>query len=174
MPENGRKRNVFLTFPSTYWVVIIMEFFERAAFFGMNAMLADYFLEQKIGTESQYGLIRTVLFVILYLLPVFSGALAEKWGYKRVLTVAFVLMTVGYLGAGEFTDYGFFFAAMVVLALGGGFFKPIISGTVARSTDETNSSLGFGIYYWIMRYCQKLCMKIFTERIPLAFITPRF
>jgi dipeptide/tripeptide permease len=34
------------------------------------------------------------------------------------------------------------------MTIGAGFFKPIISGTIARTTDEKNSSLGFGIYYW--------------------------
>jgi dipeptide/tripeptide permease len=34
------------------------------------------------------------------------------------------------------------------MAIGAGFFKPLISGTIARSTDESNSGLGFGIFYW--------------------------
>jgi len=34
------------------------------------------------------------------------------------------------------------------MAIGAGTFKPIISGTIARTTNESNSSLGFGIYYW--------------------------
>ena len=37
---------------------------------------------------------------------------------------------------------------MILVALGAGFFKPMISGTIARVTDESNSSLGFGIFYW--------------------------
>ncbi len=40
------------------------------------------------------------------------------------------------------------FLSLVLMAVGAGFFKPIISGTIARVTDESNSSLGFGIYYW--------------------------
>jgi len=34
------------------------------------------------------------------------------------------------------------------MATGSGLFKPIISGTIARSTNESNSGFGFGIYYW--------------------------
>ena len=34
------------------------------------------------------------------------------------------------------------------MGLGAGTFKPIISGTIARVTDESNSTLGFGIFYW--------------------------
>jgi len=36
------------------------------------------------------------------------------------------------------------------MVIGAGFFKPIISGTIARTTDESNSSLGFGIFYWVI------------------------
>ena len=36
------------------------------------------------------------------------------------------------------------------MATGSGLFKPIISGTIARTTDESNSALGFGIYYWMI------------------------
>jgi dipeptide/tripeptide permease len=34
------------------------------------------------------------------------------------------------------------------MVTGAGFFKPVISGTIARSTDKSNSGLGFGIFYW--------------------------
>jgi proton-dependent oligopeptide transporter, POT family len=42
------------------------------------------------------------------------------------------------------------FLALLVMATGSGLFKPIISGTIARTTDESNSALGFGIYYWMI------------------------
>jgi dipeptide/tripeptide permease len=34
------------------------------------------------------------------------------------------------------------------MVTGAGFFKPIISGTIARTTNESNSTVGFGIFYW--------------------------
>ncbi len=46
--------------------------------------------------------------------------------------------------------YGAVFASLLVMATGSGLFKPIISGTVARSTTEQNSGFGFGIYYWMI------------------------
>jgi dipeptide/tripeptide permease len=36
------------------------------------------------------------------------------------------------------------------MATGAGLFKPIISGTLARTTNEQNSGFGFGIYYWMI------------------------
>jgi len=40
------------------------------------------------------------------------------------------------------------FASLIVMAVGAGAFKPMISGTIARETNEGNSTLGFGIFYW--------------------------
>ncbi len=36
------------------------------------------------------------------------------------------------------------------MATASGLFKPIISGTIARSTNESNSGFGFGVYYWMI------------------------
>jgi dipeptide/tripeptide permease len=40
------------------------------------------------------------------------------------------------------------FISLLLMVTGAGFFKPLISGTIARETDESNSTLGFGIFYW--------------------------
>jgi proton-dependent oligopeptide transporter, POT family len=138
---------ILKSMPRTYWIVIIMEFFERAAYYGMMAFLASYFVDH-IGSHIQWGIMRPVLFWLLYIIPLFSGALAEKEGYKKILGIAFILMVIAYVGAGFATSYLVFFLFMVILGVGGGLFKPVISGTVARSTDERSSQLGFGVYYW--------------------------
>jgi len=135
------------SFPRTYWVVIVMEFFERTAFYGMMAFLADYFVEH-VGSHTQWGIMRPVLFWLLYIIPLFSGAMAEKVGYKKILSVAFVLMALAYFLAGYAVTFLPFLLTMVLLGVGGGLFKPVISGTIARSTDKSNSTMGFGIYYW--------------------------
>jgi len=46
------------------------------------------------------------------------------------------------------TDYSGVFFALVIMGLGAGTFKPVVSGTIAKVTDESNSTLGFGIFYW--------------------------
>ena len=46
MEQTTPRKSALASFPATYWIVIIMEFFERSAFFGMNAMLADYFVQE--------------------------------------------------------------------------------------------------------------------------------
>lgn len=130
-----------------------MEFFERGAYYGVLSILSVYM----VLTQSEGGLgfsregasaILGVIQPLLYFLPLFSGAIADKFGYRKVLMAAFMLLIIGYFFAGYLHSYGMVFASLIVMAVGAGFFKPVISGTVAHSTNEANSTLGFGVFYW--------------------------
>jgi dipeptide/tripeptide permease len=85
---------------------------------------------------------------MLYLLPILSGALAERFGYRRMLMIAFTLLATGYALIPMATGETAVFAALVVMALGAGTFKPIPSGSIARITTPSNSTQAFGIFYW--------------------------
>lgn len=142
-------------FPSTFWVANGMELFERAAYYGMNSVLAVYLAgrveEGGLGfREQSVGFLQSIVYAATYVFPILGGALADRYGYRRMLLVAFSLLAAGYFAAGQVSSYALVFLALLVMATGSGLFKPIISGTVARTTDETNSALGFGIYYWMI------------------------
>ena len=59
-------------------------------------------------------------------------------------------MAVGYYLMGEVNTYWSMYMVFLFAAIGGGFFKPVINGTVARNTDDTTSTLGFGIFYMMV------------------------
>ncbi|MCP4157963.1 MAG: MFS transporter, partial [bacterium] len=61
---------------------------------------------------------------------------------------AFALLGGGYFLTAQMTTYSAVFAALVIMGIGAGTFKPIISGTIAKITDESNSTQAFGIFYW--------------------------
>ncbi len=143
------------SFPSTFWVANVMELFERAAYYGMNSVLAVYLAgsvaEGGLGfREQSVGFLQSIVYAATYVLPILGGALADRYGYRRMLLVAFSLLAAGYFAAGHVSSYGLVFLALLVMATGSGLFKPIISGTIARTTDESNSAFGFGIYYWMI------------------------
>jgi len=130
-----------------------MEFFERGSYYGVMSVLSVYLVltpsEGGLGfTKESVGLIKSTITPLLYFLPILSGAIGDRFGYRKVLFFAFFTMSLGYLFAGFSTTYATVFSSLVLVALGAGFFKPMISGTIARVTDDSNSSLGFGIYYW--------------------------
>lgn len=151
--ENTPKKKGLASFPRNFWTVIVMEFFERGSYYGVMSVLSVY-LVLDIGqgglgfSKESVGVIKSVITPLLYLLPILSGALADQFGYKKTLIFSFVVMSLGYLFTSFSTSYYLVFASLLLMVTGAGFFKPIISGSIARCTDESNSGLGFGIFYW--------------------------
>lgn len=135
-------------FATTFWLAIVFEFFERGAYYGMMSFLSVYLTEQLHFSKESVGLIKGTIQPLLYFLPILSGAIADRFGYRRTLLIAFSLLGGGYFLTSQVTSYTAVFLALVIMGLGAGIFKPIISSTIARTTDETTSSLGFGVYYW--------------------------
>src|SRR5512136_1436947 len=149
------KTNIVSDYPRTFWVANVMELFERAAYYGMNSILAGYLTlavaEGGLGFSTQaVGFLQGIVYACTYVIPILGGALAERYGYRRMLLVAFGLLATGYFAAGGMSAYALVFLALLVMATGAGLFKPIISGTIARTTDERTSAFGFGIYYWMI------------------------
>ena len=137
-------------FPRTYWVVIMFEFFERGSYYGMMSFLSVYLTNQLLFSKAEVGAIKGVIQPLLYFLPIFTGAIADKVGYRKTLLVAFSLLGLGYFLTSQVTEYTYVFGALLIMAVGAGTFKPVVSGTIAKVTDERTSSLGFGIFYWVI------------------------
>lgn len=153
MATEQNQKSGFKSFPGNFWTVIVMEFFERGSYYGVMSVLSIYLIlsptEGGLGFSKEgVGAIKSTITPLLYLLPILAGAIADRFGYRKVLMFAFAMMSAGYFFTSLSSSYGVVFLSLIVMAVGAGFFKPIISGTIARVTDENNSSLGFGIYYW--------------------------
>ncbi len=151
------KPSVLASFPRVFWVANVMELFERGAYYGMNSVLAVYLTDSidKGGlgfSEQSVGFLQSLIYACTYVIPILGGALADRYGYRRMLMFAFSFLAAGYFLAGEMTSYGAVFASLLIMATGSGLFKPIISGTIARSTNESNSGFGFGVYYWMINF----------------------
>jgi proton-dependent oligopeptide transporter, POT family len=153
MAEQLKSKQGFKSFPKNFWTVIVMEFFERGSYYGVMSVLSVYLIlstdQGGLGFSKEgVGVIKSTITPLLYFLPILAGAIADRFGYRRVLMFAFTLLSAGYFFTSLSTSYSIVFLSLIVMAVGAGFFKPIISGTIARVTDGANSSLGFGIYYW--------------------------
>jgi POT family proton-dependent oligopeptide transporter len=148
MDDNKKKKGVLISFPKTFWIANMMEFFERGAYYGLNSVLAVYLVDVLGFRQQEVGLLQGFVYALTYILPIFGGALGDRLGYRKILLVAFSLLTIGYFAAGNFDSYGLIFLFLLIMATGSGLFKPLITGTVARTTTKENSGFGFGVYYW--------------------------
>jgi dipeptide/tripeptide permease len=143
------------SFPKPFWIASVMELFERVAWYGMFAILAMYLVASKdvsgLGfTDAQGGTIIGTVTGTLYFLPLITGAIADRIGYKKSLVIAYVILAIGYFGLSYVNTYWGFFAVFMFLALGAAMFKPVASAIVTRNTDKSNSSMGFGIFYMMV------------------------
>jgi POT family proton-dependent oligopeptide transporter len=67
-----------------------------------------------------------------------------------VLILSFTAYVAGYYMVGTFQSFSMVFAVYIFLAVAGALFKPIISGTIAKTIDDKTSSVGFGIFYMMI------------------------
>ena len=143
---------VIKKFPRVFWVSNIMELFERWAWYGFYNAFALYLTLSKdtgaLGfSQVQKGAIIGTGSMLLYFLPIITGAIADRIGYKKVLILSYTAYVAGYFMVGTFDSYGLVFAAYIFLAIAGALFKPIISGMIAKTTTDETASVGFGIFY---------------------------
>jgi dipeptide/tripeptide permease len=167
-------RGFFSGFPRTFWLANSVELMERAAYYGVFIVITLY-LSRILGFDDvQAAWISGSFSAGLYFLPTFTGAIADKMGFRNALLLAFGLLTVGYAGLAIFpalleqqglVSYGrkvvfsglletnerwLIIPIMVVIMIGGSFIKAVITGTVALSTSAANRAKGFSIFYMMV------------------------
>lgn len=136
-----------VVFPPSFWSANIVELFERAAYYAMFISITLY-LTDLVGFDDIWAAwISGVFSAGLYFLPPFTGALADKIGFRRAMILAFTLLSIGYFFLGLLPYKAIVIPALLVVMLGGSFIKSIITGTVAKTTSEKNRARGYSIFY---------------------------
>ncbi len=135
-----------------FWIVGGMEMVERLAYYGVKAVATLYAKDpiSKGGlgvTMSQFGTLLMTWALVQTLLPVFTGGLSDRYGYKQTIFASTIIKICGYLVMGIFPTFAGFFGGALLLAAGTAVFKPGIQGTLVNSTKRENSSMAWGIFY---------------------------
>lgn len=147
--------NTMKSFPKVFWVSNTMELFERWAWYGFYMAFALYLMGSKdtgaLGfSAAQKGIIMGTGSMLLYFLPLFTGAIADRVGYKIVLLLSYTMYVSGYYMISTFHSFELIFASYIYLAVAGALFKPIISAMISKTTNPQNASIGFGIFYMMI------------------------
>lgn len=149
-------------FTSSFWTANIMELFERLAYYGQATILSIFLRDHLKFSEVEAGQLSSIFGGLIYLLPIFAGAIADKIGFRKAFSIAFSVLAAGYflIGAsgmkifsGAFSNFPLFWILIIILiftAMGGSFIKPSVLGTVALSSNDETKSLGYAIYYWLV------------------------
>jgi proton-dependent oligopeptide transporter, POT family len=157
-----RLREIRSGFQPAFWVANTTELFERLAYYATAAVLAIYLNEQLHFSSQLTGWLIGTFGLVVWFLPILGGTLADRFGFRRALMFAYLVMSLGYFLLGSLsaswmqplrqalTDKWLVLAILMVPALGPGVVKPCVAGTTARASDEKVRSLGYSIYYTIV------------------------
>ena len=133
-------------FPSVFWIANSVEILERFAYYGIYMGFGIYM--SHLGySMAQLGTVQTIFLLISYTIPVISGTFADKYGFKKVLIASYLAYLPSILLLIITKSFSGIALTMLSIGLAAGIFKPLISGTVRVVTDNTNKTLGFGIFY---------------------------
>lgn len=133
-------------FPRVFWVANLIEILERFSYYGIYFGFGVYMTSLGYSRD-QLGVVQTIFLLLSYVVPVFSGTFADKYGFKRVLIVSYLAYLPSILLLILTKSFSGIALTMLSIGFAAGIFKPLISATVRATTDRTNSTLGFGIFY---------------------------
>ena len=149
-------------FEPAFWVANFTELFERLAYYAQSAVLAIFLHEELHLSTQQTGTLMGAFGFAVWFLPILGGSLADRFGFRRSLSFAYLILTVGYFLMGSLTAgwmaplrdrlpiYWLVFAVLMVPALGPSVVKPCVAGTIARASSESVRSIGYSIYYTLV------------------------
>ncbi len=139
-------------FPRVFWVGNLIEVLERFSYYGLYMGFGIYVttsaVEGGLGwSKDSLGIVQTGFLFLSYGIPLISGVLADRHGFKRWLLISYLIYLPGFVLLVFARSHFAVIAVMALIATAAGVFKPLIAGTVRLSSDETNRTLGFGIFY---------------------------
>jgi dipeptide/tripeptide permease len=149
-------------FERPFWVANISELFERLSYYAVFAVLARYLHEGLRFDVQRAGSLSGMFGGWVWVMAVFGGALADRLGFRRALSLAYLFLSIAYFSLGSIGADWFapirnavplvtLVAIVLTLpALGVALVKPSVVGTTARASNEKVRSIGYSIYYTLV------------------------
>jgi POT family proton-dependent oligopeptide transporter len=154
-----RLQDIRTGFERPFWIANISEIFERLSYYGAFASLALYLQERLNFSTEQTGTLAGIFGGMVWFLAIFGGAAADRLGFRRALSIAYLILAIAYFLIGSIgapwlapvrnaAPLGLFVGFILILpALGISLVKPCVVGTTARASKENVRSIGYSIYY---------------------------
>src|SRR6516164_118885 len=146
-------------FERPFWVANVSEIFERLSYYGAFSSLALYLQEKLSFSTEQTGTLTGIFGGMVWFLAIFGGAVADKLGFRRALSLAYLILAAAYFLIGSIgaswlapirntVPLSLFVGCILILpALGVSLVKPCVVGTTASASKENARSIGYSIYY---------------------------
>jgi dipeptide/tripeptide permease len=134
-------------FPRVFWIANGVELLERASFYAVFISFT-LFLSNIVGfNDIQAAWLGGFYAAGVYFMPPFTGAFADKIGFRKAMLLAFGLLSIGFLSLGALPYKSTVVPAVVLLILGGSFIKGLITATVAKASTSLQRARAYSIFY---------------------------
>ena len=162
MTFSERLQEIRTGFERPFWVANISEIFERLSYYAVFAALARYLHEALQFPTDQAASLSGVFGGAVWVMAIFGGALADRIGFRRALSLAYFILSCSYFLVGSIAapwmaplrsvlPLGLLVGVILFLpALGVALVKPSVVGTTARASKENVRSIGYSIYYTLV------------------------
>src|SRR5439155_22331703 len=120
------------------------------AYYGTFIALRTYLLRVVGLDDVQAGFLAGLFGALIYLFPFFTGAAADRIGFRNSLILAFALLAAGYATLGLVHALAPVSLGLFLIVLGGSFVKPVITGTATRYSSDANRARAFSIFYMMV------------------------
>jgi dipeptide/tripeptide permease len=159
---SGRLQEIRDGFERPFWVANITEIFERLSYYAVFAVLARYLHEALRFPSDQAASLSGFFGAGVWVMAIFGGAIADRLGFRRALSLAYFILTCSYFLVGSIAapwlapvrnlvPLGLLVGIILFLpALGVALVKPSVVGTTARASKESVRSIGYSIYYTLV------------------------
>jgi len=157
-----RLQEIRTGFERPFWVANVSELFERLSYYAVFAVLARY-LHEGLHFDVEKASSLTGMFGgWVWFLAVIGGAVADRLGFRRALSLAYFILTMAYFLMGSLGSawlspvrnavplIALVTFVLILPALGVALVKPSVVGTTARASSENVRSLGYSIYYTLV------------------------
>jgi proton-dependent oligopeptide transporter, POT family len=157
-----RLRQIRRGFERPFWIANISEIFERLSYYAVFAALARYLHEALHFPRQEAASLSGIFGGAVWVMAIFGGALADRIGFRRALSLAYFILSCSYFLVGSIAapwlapvrnllPLELMVGIILFLpALGVALVKPSVVGTTARASKENVRSIGYSIYYTLV------------------------
>ncbi|MGA7187030.1 MAG: MFS transporter, partial [Candidatus Acidiferrales bacterium] len=162
MSFSQRLEEIRSGFEPAFWVANVSELFERLSYYAAFASLARYLHETLNFPVEQAGSLTGLFGGLVWFLAAFGGTLADRLGFRRSLSLAYLILSCSYFLLGSLGSpwlaplraavplIALVTVVLMLPALGIALVKPCVVGTTARASKENVRSIGYSIYYTLV------------------------
>ena len=135
----------------SFSTIFLIELWERFGFYGMQALIVFYMVQRLGFDDTRANLVWGAASALIYVAPAIGGWVGDSiFGTRRTMLIGAAILSIGYaLIALPTENVYFLFAALGVIVVGNGLFKPNAGNLVRKiyEGDDAKIDSAFTIYY---------------------------